>query len=205
VGHTVIVMKSTCVFCFAVSALALAGLPLASPAQQPSSEQPATTLKVEAREVVLPVTVRDKKGALVSSLKAGDFTLTEDGHPQKIKSFTRETNLPFRLGLLVDTSRSLSGAMENERKAAGKFVDQMLPADPKAGAAKDEAFLIHFDREVELLEDFTNSRDKLHRDGSEPGRARRRPGAGDHRRRTRAAARWAGRHAALRRDLSGLG
>jgi VWFA-related protein len=163
------------VFCFAVSALALAGLPLASPAQQPSSEQPATTLKVEAREVVLPVTVRDKKGALVSSLKAGDFTLTEDGHPQKIKSFTRETNLPFRLGLLVDTSRSLSGAMENERKAAGKFVDQMLPADPKAGAAKDEAFLIHFDREVELLEDFTNSRDKLHRelDGMGPSRAGR--------------------------------
>jgi VWFA-related protein len=52
--------------------------------------------------------------------------------------------------------------LDSERKAAGKFIDLMLPADPKAGVQGDEAFLIHFDREVELLEDFTNSRDKLH-------------------------------------------
>jgi VWFA-related protein len=129
-------------------------------------------LKIQAREVVLPVTVRDKKGALVTSLNAGDFTLTEDGRPQTIKSFTRESNLPFRLGLLVDTSHSLSGAMDNERKAAGKFVDQMLPADPKAATKGDQAFLIHFDREVELLEDFTDSRDKLHHELDELGPTR---------------------------------
>jgi VWFA-related protein len=52
--------------------------------------------------------------------------------------------------------------MDSERKAAGTFIDLMLPADPKAGVQGDQAFLIHFDREVELLEDFTNSRDKLH-------------------------------------------
>ena len=84
-----------------------------------------------------------------------------------IKSFTHETDLPFELGLLVDTSRSVSGAMEDERKAAGKFVDQMLPPIPSAGTAgdaprtgfgKDQAFLIHFDREVELLQDFTVAR-----------------------------------------------
>ena len=51
--------------------------------------------------------------------------------------------------------------MDSERKAAEKFVDLMLPADPKASVHGDEAFLIHFDREVELLEDFTNSREKL--------------------------------------------
>ena len=159
--------------------LAVVCLPLMSTAQQPAAQQPvgnqpAATLKIQAREVVLPVTVRDKKGALVTSLKIGDFTLTEDSRPQTIKSFTRESNLPFRLGLLVDTSRSVSGAMEEERKAAGKFVDLMLPADPKAAdAKKDEAFLIHFDREVELLEDFTNSRDKLRHelDGMGPTRA----------------------------------
>jgi VWFA-related protein len=61
--------------------------------------------------------------------------------------------------------------MENERKAAGKFVDQMLPADPKA-AEKDEGFLIHFDHEVELLQDFTNSRDKLHRELDDMGPTR---------------------------------
>jgi VWFA-related protein len=145
-------------------------------AAAPASNQPAANLKIQAREVVLPVTVRDKHGKLVTSLQVGDFALTEDGRAQTIKSFTRETNLPFRLGLLVDTSRSVSGAMENERKAAGTFIDQMLPADPKEGTAGDEAFLIHFDREVELLQDFTNSREKLHKELEDMGPTR---GSGD--------------------------
>lgn len=127
-----------------------------------SADQPIATLKVQAREVLLPVTVRDKHGALVPNLNAADFTLAEDGRPQVIKSFSRESNLPFLVGLLVDTSRSVSLAMENERKAGGKFVDLMLPADPKDVTKGDQAFLIHFDREVELLQDFTDSRDKLH-------------------------------------------
>ena len=130
-------------------------------AQQPSMTQPMTSLKVQAREVLLPVTVVDKKGALVPDLTAKDFTLTEDGRPQVIKSFTTQSNLPFRLGLLVDTSRSVYTAIDAERKAAEKFVELMLPADPKAAVRGDEAFLIHFDHEVELLEDFTNSREKL--------------------------------------------
>jgi VWFA-related protein len=141
-------------------------------AQPSPADQPAATLKIQAREVVLPVTVRDKHGALVSSLQKTDFTLTEDGRPQTIKSFTRETDLPFLLGLLVDTSRSVSSAMEFERKAAGKFVDQMLPADPKNAKAGDQAFLLHFDHEVELLEDFTNSRDKLHKELDDMGPSR---------------------------------
>ena len=151
---------------------ALSCLIATAPAQQPSSEQPAATLKIQAREVVLPVTVRDKHGALVTSLKMSDFTLTEDSRPQTIKSFTRESDLPFRLGLLVDTSRSVSGALDNERKAAEKFVDQMLPADPKGTTQKDEAFLIHFDHEVELLQDFTNSREKLHHELDDMGPTR---------------------------------
>jgi VWFA-related protein len=141
-------------------------------AEQPGATQPAATLQIQAREVVLPVTVRDKHGTLEAGLKIGDFTLTEDGRPQTIKSFSRESNLPFRLGLLVDTSRSVSSAMDNERKAAEKFVDQMLAADPKAGTVGDEAFLIHFDHEVELLQDFTNSREKLHRELDDMGPTR---------------------------------
>jgi VWFA-related protein len=148
------------------------GLTVAALAQQPASQQPVATLKIQAREVVLPVTVRDKKGALVASLKIGDFALTEDGRPQVIKSFTRESNLPFMVGLLVDTSHSVSAALENERKAADRFVDLMIPADPKAGAAKDEGFLIHFDREVELLQDFTNLREKLHHELDDLGPTR---------------------------------
>jgi VWFA-related protein len=135
-------------------------------------QKPIATLHVQAREVLLPVTVRDKHGALVTSLDKSDFSLTEDGRPQTIKSFTRESNLPFRVGLLVDTSRSVSAALESERAAAGKFVDVMLPADPAEGDADkavkaerpNEGFLIHFDREVELLQDFTSSREKLHRE-----------------------------------------
>ena len=157
-GVSLTAMRNRSAFWIAVPALAVLCLPAAGLSQ--SADLPAATLKVQAREVLLPVTVRDKKGALVTSLNAVDFTLTEDGRPQKIKSFTRESNQPYRIGLLVDTSRSLSGALEDERKAAGKFVDTMLPADPKTG--KDQAFLIHFDREVELLEDFTTSRSKLH-------------------------------------------
>jgi len=137
--------------------------------QQSSANSSVTTFKVQSQEVLLPVTVVDKHGALVTNLKASDFSLTDDGRPQVIKSFSTQSNLPFRLGLLVDTSRSVYSAMDAERKAAEKFVDLMLPADPKNGVQGDEAFLIHFDREVELLEDFTNSRDKLHHELDQMG------------------------------------
>jgi VWFA-related protein len=170
-------MRTPILFCLAVSILAGPRLCAAqsNATHGPSTDQPAATLKVQAREVLLPVTVRDKHGALVTDLTPGDFTLAEDNRPQTIKSFSRESNLPFRLGLLVDTSRSVESAMDSERKAAEKFVDLMLPADAKDVKAGDQAFLIHFDREVELLEDFTNSRDKLHRELDEMG-----PSAAEH-------------------------
>jgi VWFA-related protein len=159
-------MKKQTVVLPAFTALALLCTFLTAQAQQADkpADQPMTTLKVKAREVLLPVTVRDKRGALATGLTAADFTLTEDNRPQVIKSFSRESDLPFLVGLLVDTSRSLSPAMENERTAAGKFIDLMLPADAKDTTKGDQAFLIHFDREVELLEDFTSSRDSLHKE-----------------------------------------
>jgi len=190
-----------------VLVVALCGVPADCLAQQATQQQnvpadekkvdqkPIATLHVQAREVLLPVTVRDKHGALVTDLQKSDFTLTEDGRPQTIKSFTRESNLPFRVGLLVDTSHSVLGVMESERAAAGKFVDLMLPdpSDKSAGAGEsgatekpaaaakpvgeakaNEAFLIHFDREVELLQDFTSSREKLHQELEEMGSTRKR-------------------------------
>ena len=142
-----IIMRNQLFTQVAVPALALAFLSVAMPAQQASNTQPpaspddkpVATLKVQAREVLLPVTVRDKKGAFVTSLDKNEFTLTEDGRPQNIKSFTHETNLPYKIGLLVDTSRSVSAALENERKAGGMFVDTMLPAEPRA-KDPDEVF-----------------------------------------------------------------
>lgn len=103
------------------------------------------------------MTVRDKHGALVTNLTRDDITLAEDGRAQTIKSFAVKSNLPFAVGLLVQTGESTSNAIEAERKAADKFVDQLL--GPKSG---DKAFLIHFDREVELLRDFTADPGKLH-------------------------------------------
>jgi VWFA-related protein len=124
-------------------------------AQTAASNAQTTTLKVQVHEVILPVTVRDKKGQVVPNLKREDFTLEEDGRPQTIKSFLHETNMPFRLGLLVDTSRSQENALAGERSATGKFIDQML------SQPADKAFLLHFDHEVELLQDFTSSKPKL--------------------------------------------
>lgn len=146
------------------------------PATSPqSSESAQPQLKSKAYDVVLPVTVRDKKGALVTNLQKSDFTLTEEGKPQTIKSLSHDPNVPFRIGLLVDTNRAVSPALEAERKAAEKFVDAMLPAQAAAGKAAEsdnEAFLIHFDREVELLEDFTDSREKLHSELDDMGGTR---------------------------------
>jgi VWFA-related protein len=190
-------MKSLWVSSFALACLSLPGLSITGVAQQPAAggaapaagqaapsqgapnpaapNQAAPDLRVQAREVLLPVTVRDKKGALQTNLTAADFTLMEDGKPQTIKSFSHESNLPFLLGLEVDTSRSVSGAMDSERKAAAKFIDLMLPADAKDAKKGDQAFLLHFDREVELLEDFTNSRAKLDKELDEMG-----PSSGSH-------------------------
>lgn len=100
-------------------------------------------------------TVRDKKGQIVKDLKKEDFTLVEDGRPQVIKYFSQQSDLPLTLGLLVDTSMSERGMIPTERSASHKFFEQVLRPD------RDKAFLLHFDREVELLQDLTASRERL--------------------------------------------
>jgi VWFA-related protein len=162
-------MRNRSAFSLAIAALSLPCLLAGAGAQQSTTQKSVATLQVQAREVILPVTVRDKHGALVTNLTASDFTLTDNGKPQTIKSFTRESSMPFLVGLLCDTSRSMSRAMDTERKAAEKFVNLMLPADPASARQGDQAFLIHFDHEVELLEDFTNSRSKLDNDLEQMG------------------------------------
>jgi VWFA-related protein len=119
------------------------------------AQEPAATIAVDVKVVTLPVTVRDKHGKIVRDLTKDDFTLQEDGRAETIKYFSQETNLPLTLGLLVDTSRSQTGVLDAERNASRSFLDQMV-VQPK-----DKAFLIHFDREVELLQDLTSSHEKL--------------------------------------------
>ena len=132
-----------------------------STGSQPIVDQPRATLHTKGPEILLAVTVRDKRGELVNGLTSADITLTEDGRPQQIRSFERDSKTPLRLGLAIDTSGSLRAAMNDERKAAGKFLEQLMPDTAATGPHAEEAFLIHFDREVELLEDFTSARDKL--------------------------------------------
>ncbi len=126
----------------------------AGAAGQPA-DQPATTMAVKVNVVNVLATVRDKHGAIVNNLTKDDFILTEDGRPQTIHYFVKETDLPLTLGLLVDTSLSQRRVLDQERSASRAFLDQTLRAD------KDKAFIIHFDREVELLQDLTSSYDKL--------------------------------------------
>lgn len=119
------------------------------------AEDSAATVSVDVKVVTLPVTVRDKHGQIVRNLTKEDFTLEEDGRPQTIKYFSQDANLPLTLGLLVDTSFSQRNVLDEERTASRAFLDQMLKQD------KDRAFIIHFDKEVELLQDLTSSHDKL--------------------------------------------
>jgi len=119
------------------------------------AQNAATTIAVNVRVVTLPVTVRDKHGKIVRDLTKDDFALQEDGRAQTIKYFSQDSNLPLTLGLLVDTSRSQTNVLEAERNASRSFLDQMLVQ------SKDKAFVIHFDHEVELLQDLTSSHEKL--------------------------------------------
>ena len=117
--------------------------------------QQAPAYPVDVNAINVLATVRDKHGNIINSLSQNDFVLDEEGRPQAIRSFNRETDLPLTLGLLVDTSPSQRKVLEQERSASGHFIDQVLREE------KDKAFLIHFDREVELLQDLTPSKQKL--------------------------------------------
>ncbi len=108
------------------------------------------TIKVDVDLVNVLCTVRNKGGGLVGNLEKKDFTILEDGKEQPIKYFTRETDLPLTIGLLVDTSKSQERLIDIERRAAYEFFSKVL-------RKKDEAFLIQFGAEAELLQDSTGS------------------------------------------------
>jgi VWFA-related protein len=118
-----------------------------------NAQNPPISVKVKVINVI--ATVRDKHGKIVPTLTKDDFVLNEDGHPQTIKYFVQQADLPLTLGLLVDTSMSQREVLADERTASATFFDHVLRED------RDKAFLIHFDREVELLQDLTSSRKKL--------------------------------------------
>ena len=121
----------------------------------PLRGQQTPTFSSDVNVVNVLATVRDKHGQIVNNLTKDDFRLEEDGRPQTIRYFAKETDLPLTLGLLVDTSPSQRRVLEQERIASYAFLEHLMRED------KDKAFVIHFDWEIELLQDLTSSRKKL--------------------------------------------
>lgn len=132
----------------ALSGMLWAQAPSKNDSTPPQDLPPAISVDVDVVNVL--ASVRNKKGALISNLEKNDFTVLENGKPQTIKYFTRETDLPLTIGLLVDVSGSQRNLIGIERSAATEFFSKVL-------RKKDEAFLISFGEEAELLQDYTNS------------------------------------------------
>lgn len=158
------------------SALTVATRPFwgqAAGSDPPKESQNAPVFSSDVKVVNVLATVRTKGGDIVADLTRDDFLLLEDSRPQAIKYFSRETNLPLILGLLVDTSGSQRNILGEEETASYRFLEKVLRED------LDKTFLAHFDFDTELLQDLTSSKEKLRRalDAMEvPGPGSRRGG-----------------------------
>jgi len=117
------------------------------------TDQPAI-FSSSVRVVNVLASVRDKRGAFIRDLSKDAFTLLEDGRPQNIRYFSRETNLPLTLGVMVDTSMSQHRLLDAERGASYRFLDKVL-------GEKDQVFIIQFDMAVQTAQDLTSSRKQL--------------------------------------------
>jgi VWFA-related protein len=124
--------------------------PVSNAPAAPPDETPVATFKVNVNLVDLFFTVKDKNGNLVPHLNKEMCTVLEDKAPQTLKSFVAETNQPLTLGILLDTSGSQQRVLPLEQDAGSQFLQQVL-------RSKDEAFLISFDVNIDLLQDYTNS------------------------------------------------
>src|SRR5438270_10567225 len=133
-----------------------------APGQQPSSsdqnpddtQQPTETLKVRVNVVQLFFNVKDKHGALIPNLTKDDFEIFEDSQKQTIKYFTPETNLPLTLGMMIDSSGSQIRVLDMEKEVGGAFLKQIL-------TDKDEAYVIDFNVDASLVQDFTRDVHRL--------------------------------------------
>jgi len=122
--------------------------------QEPVQSQ--GTISTQVSLVSLFATVRDKNKRIVSDLKQEDFKVFQDNEDQKIAFFSKEVTLPITLGLLIDTSGSEQNRLPAEQDAATRFLERVM----KKG---DEAMVISFDLDVDLLSDFTDDRHIIER------------------------------------------
>jgi VWFA-related protein len=133
-------------------------LPGAARSRGPAQTAPQNQRPLQVQTTIVNVfaTVRDKHKAILSDLTKDDFKIYEDGVEQKIAYFTKEVNMPITLALLMDTSGSMSNILGAEQDAASRFVNQVM-------RKKDEAIVISFDTDVNLLADFTEDTSVLER------------------------------------------
>lgn len=142
-------LLAVCITWGLAAALGLPALP-----QEPASQGP--TIRAQVSLVNLFVTVRDKSKHVVTDLKQEDFKAFEDGQPQQIAFFSKEVTLPITLALLLDTSGSEQFMLPSIQDAGARFLDRVL----RKG---DEALVMSFDSDVDLLADFTEDRGQLDR------------------------------------------
>ncbi len=141
--------------------------PLASASETPSQDQPTATIHVQVNEVNLIFTVTDKKGHFITGLKRENFGLLDDGRPpEAVIQFTQQTNLPLRVGIMLDTSSSIRQRFQFEQDSAIEFLLQVLHRN-------DRAFVEGFDIQTDVTQDFTNNVDLLNQ-----GIRKLRPGGG---------------------------
>jgi VWFA-related protein len=133
------------------------GPPPASTAPGPQEDlgNPSQTLKINVDLVDVYFSARDKNG-FVQGLSKDDCQIAEDKTAQTIKNLTQEKNLPLTIGILLDTSGSQERVLPMEQESGARFLHEVLKP-------KDEAFLISFDVNVDLLSDYTNSPRELER------------------------------------------
>lgn len=125
---------------------------------RPSSTQTlsdAQRIVVRVNLVNVLMTVTDKKNRMVLDLTKDDFSVLEDRTPQTIRYFSRETDLPLRIGVLIDTSNSIRERMHFEQEAAIDFLNAALRP------GKDLAYVVGFDVEPQLVQDYTDNVEKL--------------------------------------------
>jgi VWFA-related protein len=139
---------------FSVAAVALCAAPAARSQQNPPATEAPPTLKVSTEVVNVLAIVKDKKGHLIPDVNKEDFQVLEDNVPQEVRYFSKQTDTPLTLGILVDTSPSQERVLSIEQEQAKSFIAQVIKL-------KDLAFVLHFDVDVELLQDFTSDRKML--------------------------------------------
>jgi VWFA-related protein len=139
----------------AIAVAAAAGQDPARPAGQVLQSDEPTRIQVDVTRVSLLFTVTDKKGRFITDLGKDDFEIVEGKRRQTISDFAAESDLPLRLGILIDTSNSVRERFKFEQEAAGQFIDSVMRTN------LDKAMVVSFDTSAELVSDLINDTDKL--------------------------------------------